>query len=304
MSVIEPSSTGEAVIPGATLRNQREQAGIALELVSQRTLIPLSRLQALENDDYERVGAATFVRGYVRAYAKFLGVDPIPLLRALDAVLPNPESVPMQVAPSVALALQVQKRPRSFFWPVVVVMVLILVAVAIIGLNTVLISDDKPAPAAPVGTERSTIAPQGNVGSLAAGVPALLAPTHESTEDVQPVGTGGAELTTAPLSAQTATAAERAETPAVTAEAVAEVAPDALALSFTEECWVEVTDASGKALIARLATSEDNLQLFGQAPFEVILGNAPVASVAFNGQAVSVPTRGRKFMRLTVGEQQ
>ena len=86
-------------------------------------------------------------------------------------------------------------------------------------------------------------------------------------------------------------------------EAVAEVAPDALALSFTEECWVEVTDASGKALIARLATSGDNLQLFGRAPFEVVLGNAAAASMAFNGQVVDVaPPRGRKSMRLTVGQ--
>ena len=66
---------------------------------------------------------------------------------------------------------------------------------------------------------------------------------------------------------------------------------------------MEVTDATGKALIARLATSGDNLQLFGQAPFQVVLGNAPAVAVIFNGEAVdAAPAARRKFKRLTVGE--
>ena len=115
MSVFEQSPADEPVAPGAALRRAREQAGIALEVVAQRTMIPLSRLRALENDDYERVGVATFVVGYVRAYAKFLRMDPAPLLLALEPSLPKSEVAPMQSAPSVALALHVQKRPRSFF---------------------------------------------------------------------------------------------------------------------------------------------------------------------------------------------
>ena len=51
MSVIEPSPA--ELSPGTVLRQARERAGLTLEAVAQRTLIPLSRLRALEGDDYE-----------------------------------------------------------------------------------------------------------------------------------------------------------------------------------------------------------------------------------------------------------
>lgn len=298
MSFDEQSLADESVTPGGTLRKAREQAGLPLELVAQRTLIPLFRLRALENDDYERVGAAAFAIGYVRAYAKFLGIDPEPLLSALESSLPLFEFAPVQAAPSGALAFDAQKRPRSFFWPAVIVTVVILGAVAFIGINTVLVTDSEPAPAVPIPPANSA----DRVSPQPAEVPVPAANELEKDtfeeESLTDVDFG---LTPSPLTTQTAAPAEPAK---VAGEpSTTEVQESSLALSFTADCWVEVTDASGKALIARLATSGDNLQLFGRAPFEVVLGNAAAASMAFNGQVVDVaPPRGRKSMRLTVGQ--
>lgn len=305
MSVIEQSPAGEPVAPGATLCKAREQAGIALEVVAQRTLIPLSRLRALESDDYERVGAATFVRGYVRAYAKLLGIDPAPLVDALEPALPKSELVPMQTAPSVALALHVQKRPQSFFWPVIVLMVVILGIVAFIGINTVLVPDDEAAPVIPVSAGSRAVDPPGSVlpVDVVTEVSVRQQPTNEATSAEESLADTDFALTPSPLRTQTAAPAEQAEVVGESPASETQTSSDVLALSFTADCWVEVTDAAGKALIARLATSGDNLQLFGRAPFEVVLGNAAAASVAFNGQAIGVaPAQGRKSMRLTVGE--
>ena len=316
MSVFEQSPADEPVLPGATLRRAREQAGIALEVVAQRTMIPLSRLRALESDDYERVGVATFVVGYLRAYAKFLKMDPVPLLVALEPSLPAAELAPMQTAPSVALALHVQKRPRSFFWPVVVAMVAILGMVAFIGINTVLVPDDEMVPVIPARPASEPVESSGSVLQLPLEV-ADEEPLTEPLEDGVSRDESGevlevAEdealrdtdfaLTPTTQSAQTAAPAEQAGELDQSLPA-ADASSDELSLAFAEDCWVEVTDATGKALIAQLATSGDNLQLFGRAPFQVVLGNAPAATVMFNGEAVETgPASGRKFKRLTVGE--
>jgi cytoskeleton protein RodZ len=309
MSIPEQSPADEPVAPGAALRKVREQAGIALELVAQRTMIPLSRLRALENDDYERVGVATFVIGYVRAYAKFLGVDPAPLLNALEPSLPKAESAPIQLAPSVALALHVQKRPRSFFWPAIIIMVVILGVVAFIGINTVLVPANEPAtvPVRPVSdlVERENVALPLEV-TVEAPVDEQPGEASEEVLEVieeESLADTDFALTPSPLPSQTAAPPERVEVANEPLITNAQGSSDELTLAFTEDCWVEVTDATGKALIARLATSGDNLQLFGQAPFQVVLGNAPAASVALNGQPIeAVLVQGRKFKRLTVGE--
>jgi len=62
---------------------------------------------------------------------------------------------------------------------------------------------------------------------------------------------------------------------------------DRLDLTFTEDCWVEVADDAGNSY-GDLAIAGDSLELVGHAPFKVRLGNGPGATVAFNGQAVSI----------------
>lgn len=76
---------------------------------------------------------------------------------------------------------------------------------------------------------------------------------------------------------------------------------DVIVMSFTDDCWVEIKDAQGDVIFAQLQTKEDNLQIFGQAPFEVMLGNARAATVSLNGEVVSTtPPGGKKTLRMTV----
>jgi cytoskeleton protein RodZ len=59
---------------------------------------------------------------------------------------------------------------------------------------------------------------------------------------------------------------------------------DKLEFSFSDECWVEVTDADGESIYGDLNRSGDSLVVYGTAPFEVLFGKAPAAQVAFNGE--------------------
>jgi cytoskeleton protein RodZ len=59
---------------------------------------------------------------------------------------------------------------------------------------------------------------------------------------------------------------------------------DKLEFRFSDECWVEVTDADGESIYGDLNRTGDSLVVYGTAPFEVLFGKAPAAQVVFNGE--------------------
>ena len=60
---------------GEKLRLAREARGIALREISEQTRISIRYLEAIEGDDYKRLPGGIFNRSFIRAYAKFVGVD-------------------------------------------------------------------------------------------------------------------------------------------------------------------------------------------------------------------------------------
>lgn len=73
----ELSGVGDALRPqgpGARLRQIREAKRINLEDMAKQLRLTPQRLAQIESDDYEAMGSATFARGYLRAYARSLGI--------------------------------------------------------------------------------------------------------------------------------------------------------------------------------------------------------------------------------------
>lgn len=68
--------------PGRRLRAARQAKGIGLDKVASQLHLGQHLLEALEQDDYERLPGAVFVRGYIRNYARLLGIDKESLLGA------------------------------------------------------------------------------------------------------------------------------------------------------------------------------------------------------------------------------
>ena len=70
--------------PGAHLRNAREQAGMSVGAVADALLLKTKTLELLEADAHDRLPAPTFVRGYLRGYARVLGLPSGPILDMYD----------------------------------------------------------------------------------------------------------------------------------------------------------------------------------------------------------------------------
>ncbi|PIR59012.1 MAG: hypothetical protein COU69_02305 [Candidatus Pacebacteria bacterium CG10_big_fil_rev_8_21_14_0_10_56_10] len=68
---------------GEILKEERQRYRMTLSEVARRTRIRQEYLTALESNDFRRLPAAAFVKGYIKAYAKLFGFDPQPLVAVL-----------------------------------------------------------------------------------------------------------------------------------------------------------------------------------------------------------------------------
>jgi len=63
---------------------------------------------------------------------------------------------------------------------------------------------------------------------------------------------------------------------------------DKLEFRFSDECWVEVTDATGESIYGDLNRTGDSLVVYGTAPFDVLFGKATAVQLAFNGESIAL----------------
>ncbi|MBL8602530.1 MAG: helix-turn-helix domain-containing protein [Myxococcales bacterium] len=82
---------------GTYLRREREQRGIGLEEIADTTRIPLGSLEQLESGDYTALPGETFVKGFLRSYARALGVSTDEVLARYAVEIRAREVVPVPV---------------------------------------------------------------------------------------------------------------------------------------------------------------------------------------------------------------
>lgn len=69
---------------GDTLARARQDAGLSITQVSQRTRIRETIIRGIEDDDFSACGGDFYARGHIRSVAKAVGVDPVPLVQEYD----------------------------------------------------------------------------------------------------------------------------------------------------------------------------------------------------------------------------
>jgi cytoskeletal protein RodZ len=79
---------------GDLLRKEREVRGVALESISQETRIRVDYLRGIEQGEWSNLPANVYVRGYIRAYTQFLGVEAEPFLKRHAEQAPAPPASP------------------------------------------------------------------------------------------------------------------------------------------------------------------------------------------------------------------
>jgi hypothetical protein len=96
---------------GGALATARGEAGLTLDQVSERTRIRVTIIRAIERDDYSMCGGDFYARGHIRAIARVVGTDPVPLITEYDEAHAPPPRAP-EPGPEPARSLMTGGSPR------------------------------------------------------------------------------------------------------------------------------------------------------------------------------------------------
>ena len=317
------------VNPGETLRQARESNGWSLAEVALKLNLTSTSLANLEAGAFDKLPGHTFARGYIRAYAKLLGIDQTVLVQEFDQFtgtdsqgsnvhglgrIEEPTRVSHTILRIVSLLLLIAVIGGGFVWwqdqasqrsKDLTSNALEHVEVESADGTTQIHPLDEPedqavaegqtTPEAPATAEQ----PVPETGTAPAPAATAAVPVAPAT-------------TTAPV-AQAPAAATPAAAPPATAPAAPAMSPPTtpaliagdgrVQITFIADCWTQVTDGNGKVLFSGLKRKGDTLDQGGKPPLTLRLGFARGAQVAYNGQPVDVaPFTSGETARLKLGQ--
>ncbi|WDF91263.1 RodZ domain-containing protein [Aeromonas hydrophila] len=283
----------QAVGPGQLLRNAREQLGWTREQVASRIHLRLTLIAAIESDTYDKHTSHTFIRGYLRTYAKLVGIPEETILAAYDKLgLTPPDNIDMQSFSRRSRQQVNDSRLKVVTW--LVILVLIALSVAWWWQSTARRSaGDEALAATEMGATSNT--PSATVPPAVDVADPVVAPATSAAAATSADPVVSAAATTLPVDASSAVATTAVATSAATAtQPAADTAASEpakvpqLKMSFTADCWLDVKDAKGKTLFSGLKKANDELVLEGPEPLKFIIGAPMAVNIEYQGKSIDM----------------
>lgn len=282
----------DTVQPGTLLKAKREALGLTQKQVADRLRLRLSIIQSLEENNFASDQVATFTLGYLRSYAKAVGIKESVILASFDDCYPTVVAEqPMQSFSKKTKREKHDSRIMTLTWGIFAI---------IIGISSLWWWQNQEQEN--VVLESSPSITSTSVERLRdedfTTVPELVPTVDESQVEVE------AEAVDAPVEINTQ-AAELIPSPEDdTAEADLSASDDPvldktppqdatnpyapLTLTFSADCWIQVKDAAGKTLSTGIKKSGQTVTLQGEAPFQIILGAPESVSMTFASEPVDL----------------
>lgn len=318
----------ERASPGRLLKAAREAMRLSAEDVARDLRLASVRVEALEADDYRNMPAATFVRGYLRSYARLVRLPEDEVLAAYDEIQ-KPRVAPIAEAPKPVPS--VRRQVRSDDRPVrAVTYLLVAIVVALVfswwkgrwEMPVAPRPEDTSAPAspgeyaAPAPVPVTAATEPGAMTTVLATPPAAGAPPDSAakaatgTAEAPP---GSAQKEAKPAPVETAKIASEtlkppadtkpgAPAPAAPPPAVPENAVQ-VSLVFDGSSWADVRDARGKRLVYQQFQAGQSVTVSGVPPFKVYLSNARAVRMRYAGEPYDVSAHQTGiYARFAVGK--
>lgn len=267
---VEP---GAPLTAGAMLRTAREAAGLHIEALAVSLKVPVKKLQALEQDQFDALSDSVFVRALAASVCRTLRIDPTPVLTLLP---PGTAAVLSARGPTINTPFRAATDSGSASaWgrlthpAALVVFALLLGALILVFLPL------------PGGGSITSSEPQSTTAPSVEAAPHDQAPAADAPEPVSLL---------APLDPGTVApdAAGMPSTASPTAAQAAAADPGLITISATGVSWVQVTDANGVVQMNRTLAAGESAGATGALPLSVVIGRSDVTQVQVRGQAFAV----------------
>lgn len=248
--------------PGSCLRDARLALGLTIADVAQSIKFSPRQIETIERNDFDKLPGATFVRGFIRSYAKLLRLDDQALLAMLDQRTPHAD-VQINLPEDTGAALPQPGEQRSYFPYLILLVALTVLAIALFTFFDWPSKSEKPAPA------RNSATP-----TLVPPVAYIEQPPATRFEPGQPV----------PLS-------DPLPGPDIRQ----------LVFVFEDKSWVEVKDATQRVIFAQNNEPGTRQIVNGKPPFALVIGNASRVQLQFDERQVDLrPHTKVDVARLTI----
>lgn len=312
---------------GSLLRQGREKKGLSVSDVAGAQHLRPAIIQAIEDGDYQQIDSELFLKGYVRAYAKQVGLDADSVVAVLDR-----ELEPLRLKKAEALEanplvdIERRRRQKRRIAKILVLLVAVLVAAYLAfrfmddgasdtdappeqeqqqdlerDQESGSAQEPEPEPAVDDSEARGSSEDEVSVRDAVAAPEPL---TEEATEETL-VTADEPEAVEADIPVSESVGVDSDEAldesripvvtsstePALTENAPAEGLPDTgrLQVSFSSDCWIEVTDSTGARLVSSLQRDGDRVDVSGKVPLNVVIGAVDaVADISFQGEPVDM----------------
>ncbi|MBE3788689.1 cytoskeleton protein RodZ [Vibrio parahaemolyticus] len=285
---------------GTLLKNKRESLGMTQKQVADRLRLRVSVIEDIENNRFESQQVATFTRGYLRSYAKFVGLDEKVVLVALEQtadVKPKEQEIEMQSFSRKTKHEKHNSRIMLLTW---------VIAIVIIGISAAWWwQNQQENSLAQVVAEANVETSQPSADEIAdidlmteeeliASTPAELAASNNTASESSINAAQTDEVVPAETEESTTEATQEPVALIEVAEEVQEASPvvpegmTLLTMKFKADCWIQVKDTNGKTLVSGTQKPGQDVELTGKAPFKVILGAPEGVTMTFASEPVDL----------------
>ncbi|HEF8783491.1 TPA: cytoskeleton protein RodZ [Providencia alcalifaciens] len=296
---IENNTEQTSLTVGQLLSRAREHMGLTQEAVAERLCLKVSTVKEIEQDIHPAGVEPTFLRGYIRLYARMVGIpeNDINSLLKSDVPAQTPNVSPMQ---SYSLG---KKRKKREGWLMKLTWLIVIILIAMIGIwwwqdhnaqqkdlltmanQNDLVLTQQDTSSEPVSNV-TVDAPLANNNSAEQAEPApVLTDAQTTTTNTE---TDGVKTIPLPNAPQTIPSVDRVQADATQTADMPAVTSNGLTLNFSGQCWLEIRDANNKVLFSGMKNSGDKLELDGAQPYRLNIGAPANVTVQFQGKDVDL----------------
>ena len=307
----------ERIEAGTLLKQKREELGLTQQQVADRLRLRRSIIENIESNQFESEQVATFTRGYLRSYARVVGIKESVVLCALDDCgEAQYEEHEMQSFSQKTNKEKHDSRIMTQTWGIFAIIVGISSVWwwqnqenSVVELTAVTEQEKKIEQELAENSELDFTAVEPSlINDSVETKPVVEQPLEEVTTPVQ-VGVSEPDSEVVEPSIETVqqvnepvkaeTVSREAADPVAAVEPnqqennVVETSPPAivanlLEMSFIDDCWIQVKDATGKTLATGIKKAGQDLQVSGERPYKVILGAPENVSMTLASEPVDL----------------
>ena len=255
------------IYPGELLKEARKKKGRKYRKLSSELGIPEKYLEALEENNFSIMAGPTYVRGYLRAYAKKLDLDPELVITAFERYLKDRRK---QEKSSLKKDNKKGRKQKFSFLYASILLVIILLIIFVPDRNTET-SENKE-----INTYTEEEIP--DLKDYFPGLEVKKEVNFEQTSSTIPPNLTISELST-----------DKEASSAVIEKANDQIieAINTIEMNFSGDCWIEIMDKN-RILEYQLAKAGSSIYVKGVGPFKLIIGNSNRVELFYNGAKISL----------------